>query len=109
MLIISELCRSTFFTEVNHWSGCTVSRSVLQLATRASCSKHVLAQKSFQLDQKKLRMSIEALIAGLLLFEFPRKFHLPAEQSRTEFRNPIANPLATGYRTLLSLHTAGPE
>ena len=54
-------------------------------------------------------MSIEALIAGLLLFEFPRKFHLPAEQSRTEFRNPIANPLAAGYQTLLSLHTAGLE
>ena len=54
-------------------------------------------------------MSIEALIAGLLLFKFPQKLHLPTEQSRTEFRNPIANPLAAGYRTLLSLHIAGLE
>ena len=33
-------------------------KSVLQLAIRASCSKHVLAQKSFQLAQKKILMSI---------------------------------------------------
>ena len=53
-------------------------KSVLQLVIWASCSWHVLAQKSFHLARKKLLMNS------------PKKVTCPSGKSRTEFTGHIA-------------------
>ena len=53
-------------------------KSVLQLVIWASCSWHVLAQKSFHLARKKLLMNS------------PKKVSCPSGKSRTEFSGHIA-------------------
>ena len=78
--------------------------SLLQLTIRASWSKHLLAQTSFQLAPKAWWRA--KLFHSSSSFEFLKKHHLPVGQVKNRVRSLARkqNPLAPGYRTLLSLH-----
>ena len=69
---------------------------------------NLLGQTSFQLAPKTFWWA-ELISQFFSNLNSSKTFTCPSGKLRTEFTSPIANPLALGYQTLLSLHAAKPK
>ena len=78
-------------------------KSFLQLTIWASWSYHLLAQTSFQLAPKTFWLA-ELLSQFFCYSNSSKNILCLLGKLKTEFTSPMANPLALGYRTLVSLH-----
>ena len=79
-------------------------KSFLQLVIQASGSQYFTGPDIISTSSKSFAISrIDFTV--LLLFEFLKKHHLPVGEVKNRIHQPRQqNPLARGYRTLLSLH-----